>query len=358
MDSGGSADSVRGLNLNAEEFVPGRASTVSSEAPASVAEAGDGEDPEELEEEEEEEDGVLDQRLVANLQLCPLDIRFSQFRARSRFRDGKLLADSEAMIRAVPITPGAASSSATGSSSGTQGDKEAVDRDSSADFLLETPFPPIQVLQWRCKLRDGQGRPRTDPKTGGELYDNEDRWFSLDNRRLYCLQKAAIRVWPQRVVANVVELPPGPLTRTRTRQLKKFRTFDRGKTILIGGRNEVTQMINDAGKQEQANIAVKWSWREKVGQEADADSEPDIHNAHIQMRRRRRENERGRGGRDSDAHRRRLGGVKDQPESGFLPAWTTSWGGIFLFCFIYLCLRIVAKVIHGIYLKMQDNPET
>jgi len=325
------------LNKDAEEFIPRKAAApVASQGPA-AEEASDA-----ASQEEDEDEDVGEQRipLAANRQLDPLEVRFSQFRARSRFRDGKLLADTEEMLRAVPITPGAASSSAAGD--GALADKE---KDiSNAEFSIETPFPPIQVLQWRCKLRDAQGRPRIDPKTGGEFYDNEDRWFTLDNRRLCCLQKAAIKAWPKRCVVDVVELPPGPLTRTRTRQLKKFRTFDRGKTILIGERKE-------------ADDSVKWSWREKVGQEADAE-EADIKNAHVQMRRRRRENERGTDRRDrGDAHRRRLGGVKDEePEGGFFSSWTTSWRGIFMFFFIYLCLRILAKVAHGIYLKMQASP--
>ena len=38
----------------------------------------------------------------------------------------------------------------------------------------------------------------------------EDRWFTLDNRRLYCLQKVAVSLWPDRAVAEVCCLPLGP----------------------------------------------------------------------------------------------------------------------------------------------------
>lgn len=38
----------------------------------------------------------------------------------------------------------------------------------------------------------------------------EDRWFTLDNRRLYCLQKVAVSLWPDRAVAQVCCLPLGP----------------------------------------------------------------------------------------------------------------------------------------------------
>lgn len=313
----------------------------------------------ELEEEDDDEDNDIVGGIPTepNRKLDPLEVHFSQFRCRSTFRDDKLLVDTEALIRAVPITPGGSSSDRGGSAEKDGVSKAAAssaiaaaaeDGVSKAAFRLETPFPPIQVLQWRCKLRDAEGRPRICPKTGGELYDNVDRWFSLDNRRLCCLQKAAVRSWPQRTFVDVIELPAGDtLTKTRTRQLKKFRTFDRGKTILIGGRNE-------------GNTADKWSWREKVGQQDSDADEPDADHAHVQMRRRRRENERGtdRRGRD-DPHRRRPGGAKDEEErGGYLPTWATSWGGILMFFFIYLCLRILVKVLHGIYLKMQTAPTT
>ena len=105
---------------------------------------------------------------------------------------------------------------------------------SSNSSRLEAPFPSIEVMPWRCKLRDGAtGRPRIDPATGGELYDAEDHLFALDNRRLYCLQKAAAAVWPARVLVDVVELPPG--VPSSVRQLKKFRTLNRGQSILICG---------------------------------------------------------------------------------------------------------------------------
>ena len=38
----------------------------------------------------------------------------------------------------------------------------------------------------------------------------EDRWFTLDNRSLYCLQKVAVSLWPDRAVAEVCCLPLGP----------------------------------------------------------------------------------------------------------------------------------------------------
>lgn len=176
-----------------------------------------------------------------NRRISPLDVRFSQMRARHEFRDARLLEDSVSEIRPVRCD-----------------EAEGV---AGATWRLEAPFPPIEVLQWRCKLRDEvTGRPKLDPTTGDELWDASDRWFTLDNRRLYCLQKAAAKLWPERTVIDVVELPPGPLTRIR--ELKKFRTLDRGRSILIGGRNE-------------GETLVRWSWRQAAGVAEDAESEED-----------------------------------------------------------------------------------
>lgn len=39
---------------------------------------------------------------------------------------------------------------------------------------LEAPFPPIEVLRWRCKLRDETtGRPLLDDR-GREMFEQED----------------------------------------------------------------------------------------------------------------------------------------------------------------------------------------
>jgi len=280
-------------------------------------------------EDDEEGDGLLRsgrssrERLptVPNRQISPLDVRFSQMRARHEFRDGRLLEEAIQLIRLVrwerPVEPGPADG---------EGAREP------AAWRLEAPFPPIEILQWRCKLRDEHtGRPRLDPKTGGELYDQEDRWFTLDNRRLYCLQKVAVSAWPERVVVDVVELPPGPLTRAR--QLKKFRTLDRGRSVLIGGRGE-------------GETLVRWSWREAAGLEVEG-SEPEAENCHVQMRRRPR-------GRTGGQQQHYAGAARDSGTdesegtacSRFHP---TSVTGMLLFAAIYLALRIIVKVLSTAY---------
>jgi hypothetical protein len=165
-----------------------------------------------------------------NRQLSPFEIRFSQMRARHEFRDKKLLEESVPQIRLVRCE-----------------DKECK---GDVRWRTEAPFPPIEVLQWRCKLRDeSTGRPLMDPDTGEEMWDTSDRWFTLDNRRLYCLQKAAVAVWPEQVDVDVVELK-GALTRIR--ELKKFRTLDTGRSIYIGGRKE-------------GETLVRWCWWEAAG---------------------------------------------------------------------------------------------
>lgn len=193
--------------------------------------------------------------------VSPFEVRFSQMRARREFRNGDTLESAVDLINVVCL--GEVTSSTVDE-----------DRDDALMWLLDAPFPPIEVLQWRCKLRDEQTRrPRLDPKTGCELFDGEDRLFTLDNRRLYCLQKAAVALWPKKVVIDVIELPPGSLARMR--ELKKFRTLDRGISILVGTRRE-------------GDTLVRWSWREELGLDLANESEADTNGCHVQIRRRPR----------------------------------------------------------------------
>jgi len=149
----------------------------------------------------------------ATTQMCPLDLRFSQRKMRNVFADGGLIADSAELVKAVRRTPS----------------EEDI---YGAQWKLEAPFPPIEVLRWRCKLRDETtGRPLTDPKTGKELYEPEESWFTLDNRRLYCLQIAAMRKLPDRCTADAVaEIRK----ERRMREIRKFRTQDGGLSIEVG----------------------------------------------------------------------------------------------------------------------------
>lgn len=286
-----------------------------------------------------------------NRQMSPFDVRFSQMRARHEFRDGKLLEDSVQQIRIV-----------------------RPEGESDAPMRLEAPFPPIEVLQWRCKLRDeSTGRPKLDPDTGEELWDTSDRWFTLDNRRLYCLQKAAIAAWPERVVMDVVELPPGPLTRIR--ELKKFRTLDRGRSVMIGGRQE-------------GETLTRWSWREAVGLSDDhpsddaaddasaSDASNSFDNNRVRLRQQRRRPP-GRGGgrgggassgpasgssRNSSGGSRRPGGASsDKAESGAAGhsnVGKMSWGSLVVFLGIYVALRFGTKLAMAISGKRAGKETT
>eukprot|EP00928_Gymnodinium_smaydae_P083714 TRINITY_DN66947_c0_g1_i1.p1 TRINITY_DN66947_c0_g1~~TRINITY_DN66947_c0_g1_i1.p1 ORF type:complete len:621 (+),score=56.04 TRINITY_DN66947_c0_g1_i1:103-1965(+) len=165
---------------------------------------------------------------VANMRISPLDVRFSQLRARCSFRDGRFLHETIPQIEAVKF-----------------------ESDPGTDcWLLKAPFPPIQILETRCKVRDSSGRPKLDPVTGRQIYDREGHFFTLDNRRLYCLQRVAMTLWPAQVVVDVMQLPPG--APSGSRHLRKFRTLDSGCSILINDKFGTVEPVH-------------WSWREVAG---------------------------------------------------------------------------------------------
>eukprot|EP00928_Gymnodinium_smaydae_P023075 TRINITY_DN19183_c0_g5_i2.p1 TRINITY_DN19183_c0_g5~~TRINITY_DN19183_c0_g5_i2.p1 ORF type:complete len:381 (-),score=47.94 TRINITY_DN19183_c0_g5_i2:305-1447(-) len=168
---------------------------------------------------------------VPSLKISPFEVRFSQRKMRNVFMDGNLIADTAELVRGQLHDPD---------------DAELYD----AKWSLEAPFPPIEVLRWRCKLRDdATGRPLTDPRTGKELYDSEECWFTLDNRRLYCLQLAATKLWPERcTVAVIAMMPKG---QRRLREIRKFRTMDSGKSISVGSVPDGVPF-------------TLWSWREEL----------------------------------------------------------------------------------------------
>lgn len=148
------------------------------------------------------------------LQLCPLELRFSQKKMRNVFADGRLIEDAVELVKPVSRPP----------------DEAAL---YEAPWWLEAPFPPIEVLRWRCKLRDETtGRPLLD-KSGREIFEENESWFTLDNRRLYCLQKVAARLWPERCTVDVIaEIRKD----RRMREIRKFRTLDSGESIMVGSR--------------------------------------------------------------------------------------------------------------------------
>mmetsp|Transcript_51424 Transcript_51424/g.138549 ORF Transcript_51424/g.138549 Transcript_51424/m.138549 type:complete len:392 (+) Transcript_51424:91-1266(+) len=96
--------------------------------------------------------------------ICPLAIRFTQQHIRPTFQDGH---ETEETIAQIKVRPGSG----------------------EYDCILEAPFPNIEIVRWYP-----QG------VRGSELEDVK-HWYSLDNRRLYCLQRAAAAQWPRRVAA-------------------------------------------------------------------------------------------------------------------------------------------------------------
>jgi len=163
------------------------------------------------------------------LRISPLDVRFSQKKMRHLFTDDRSLAEATALVRTVRLTE----------------DEAAL---CDAHWRLEAPFPAIEVLRWRCKLRDTEtGRPLRD-ETGADVFDSEERWFTLDNRRLYCLQRCALACWPKRCVVSVVAHMGKSL---QSRALRKFRTLDEGCSIMVGSALDKVPF-------------VQWSWRTEI----------------------------------------------------------------------------------------------
>lgn len=103
--------------------------------------------------------------------ICPLAVRFTQQHIRPIFQEGH---DIEATIKEIKTRPG------TG----------------EYDVILEAPFPNIEVVRWY--QQDDEHVER-----------DSEHWFTLDNRRLYSLQRVAVALWPRRVAA-VVELLYAP----------------------------------------------------------------------------------------------------------------------------------------------------
>lgn len=157
-----------------------------------------------------------------------LDVRFSQKKMRNVFADGKLVENSIDSIRAVRLDP----------------DEAEI---YGATWRLETPFPPIEIMRFMPKLRDeNTGRPLLDPKTGREMFEDEESWFTLDNRRLCCLQKAAVKLLPDRCLVDAIA---ECRKERRMREIRKFRTMDNGQSIMVGS-------VVDGVPFE------RWHWRE------------------------------------------------------------------------------------------------
>lgn len=143
--------------------------------------------------------------------ICPLAIRFSQARIRPTFQDGRVVERTLQQIEAIPWPL----------------------EDNAYDLLLHVPFPPIEIIRWRPKLREEDGRTLVDED--GATMMGETCWFTFDNRRLYCLQAAAAKQWPRQSAAVVHIMHDLPLSRCTPR---KFRTTDLGCSVRIARRHD------------------------------------------------------------------------------------------------------------------------
>jgi len=119
---------------------------------------------------------IVEEKLIS-----PFAIHFSQARIRSTFRDGGLVEASCSQIKAQARSIG------------------------GYDVILQAPFPMIEITRWSSKddsdsassgSEAGQKEGASSPQPRAQRVE---RWFSFDNRRLYCLQKAAAAHWPKKV---------------------------------------------------------------------------------------------------------------------------------------------------------------
>lgn len=147
--------------------------------------------------------------------ICPLAVRFTQEHIRPVFQHGY---DIEASIKAIKTRPG------TG----------------EYDVILEAPFPSIEIIRWHQPDKD---RNEADAK----------HWFTLDNRRLYCLQRAAAALWPS-VAGVAVEA----LYNATEGILRKDDSSTVGRSVGIGHSHKA--------------LTTRWDWREAI---RTADTEAD-----------------------------------------------------------------------------------
>mmetsp|Transcript_105349 Transcript_105349/g.187290 ORF Transcript_105349/g.187290 Transcript_105349/m.187290 type:complete len:384 (-) Transcript_105349:213-1364(-) len=140
--------------------------------------------------------------------ICPLAVRFTQDHIRPQFKDRHTLEESIQQIEAKPGSDG-------------------------YDFILEAPFPSIEIIRWsQLDFQDAE--------------TETDHWFTLDNRRLYCLQSVASSLWPKKCAARVEVL------------YAASHGIKRKDTSMSVGR-DVTIKHSD-----RTGVTEHWDWRAKV----------------------------------------------------------------------------------------------
>lgn len=134
----------------------------------------------------------------------PLAVRFSQDRIWPDFQDGTRIEDSLTQIKTVPL------------------------KGSTYDLVLKAPFPPMEIIRLKQELRDNDGERVRNEK--GQRLLGEESWFTFDNRRLYCLQRSALQLWPMVVAVVVKVLYDFPEVRCARH---KFRSTSDGCSVKI-----------------------------------------------------------------------------------------------------------------------------
>jgi len=169
------------------------------------------------------------------LVLNPLAIRFAQPRINNFFAkpDGREVLDTIKELKVERFV---------------QDDTGSSDSFGRDDLFIRAPFPVIEVIQFRAKLRDEDGSTVKDEVTGIQRH-GEERWFTLDNRRLYCLQRAAIKAWPLLCYAEVKVVDSLDST---SKVLRKFRTTSEGTSVRVGS------------SQDNIENLPEWSWRDSL----------------------------------------------------------------------------------------------
>lgn len=142
---------------------------------------------------------VYEQKLVS-----PLALRFTQEHIRTTFRDGRVVEDSIKEITTLPGTAG-------------------------YDVILRAPFPDIEIIRWEAPRHQHLSTDSPCLACRREECERCEHWFTLDNRRLYCLQRVAVALWPRRV-AVAVDL----LYADHGRIWKKYDSVNYGQTVSIG----------------------------------------------------------------------------------------------------------------------------
>lgn len=255
--------------------------------------------------------------------LSPFEIHFSQTRIRDQFQDSRTVEDAIASV--------------TWEASKGEYDDES-ERGGKDAQVAEHPFPRIEVTRWRCKLREADGSPKVD-SAGMELYSHDERWFTFDNRRLYCLQQAATTRWPNEVRCEVVAVP-GELAKTR--ELRKFDTRTFGNTVIVGKKD-------DSKEDRRGAVGDTWSWRAAVGVPEEQQPEDGIA---------RRPSTRYRGRDRRDGSGPGSGRRRQEDEADESNGTNELIRSALLFFLLYLVLRIIVSVFRQRFMKTGGETTT